>query len=374
MWFEDNGARKKIVKVDFDQIVDLAGLALIELRTIGPEEAQELLDRNYDLNRNLRKTSVEAMALDMIAERWFFNGDSLRFTRSGVLVDGQHRLKGVIESETEQDFLIITLMGNPDEVYATIDGGRPRNHGDIAKACGYTNYSLLSGIANCVWRIEKSSTVEGKSVKRAMPKTVVHQFIEARPDLQEAASFVTCKCQGRYGIRGWLNPSVAGAAYYFWSKVNQTRAAEFMERLAKDDRDERGLQDPACVLRRKLCDAAHRKRRYTENEVLYLLQKAWEIDGDGTEATRLHFQVPRTPRAVFLDGMETSVAEIVDKIDMTHAALSKRLGVKPSTFSGWYRGRNAVPIRYMRRLSRISAALADNEKKAKKKPKKNTKK
>lgn len=121
----------------------------MELMTVTPELAAEWLGHNTH-NRSLGNATVLSYSRQMKDGLWLLNGDSVRFSDQGVLLDGQHRLAAVIHSGAS-----ITMWvgrGFPLEVQATIDTQRKRTAGDALGLEGYANGNQLAAVVRMVHR------------------------------------------------------------------------------------------------------------------------------------------------------------------------------------------------------------------------------
>lgn len=67
------------------------------LETITPKIAAEYLTRNTS-NRNRRPTRIQQYARDMGSGNWPVTGESIKFSETGDLLDGQHRLVACVLS------------------------------------------------------------------------------------------------------------------------------------------------------------------------------------------------------------------------------------------------------------------------------------
>lgn len=103
-----------------------------------------LLERvdNYS-NRNLSQGTVKRYANIMRAGAWFFNGAPIILVEEPdgrtVLVDGQHRLFAVMETNIPQTFLVETFTGDTEftrHLRETVDQGKKRTLSDIIKMGG----------------------------------------------------------------------------------------------------------------------------------------------------------------------------------------------------------------------------------------------
>jgi hypothetical protein len=96
-------------------------------------------------NRKLRNFRVDQMARNMKVGQWDDNGETIKFSRTGVLLDGQHRLSAVIESDTVQVFTVIA--GLDDVVQRSIDIGGKRTVGDQLNLNGKSDGKTLASVA-----------------------------------------------------------------------------------------------------------------------------------------------------------------------------------------------------------------------------------
>lgn len=103
---------------------------LIQERLITPAMATKMLEGNTH-NRGVRDSVVGRYARDMKARNWQLTHESIAFDHHGVLVDGQHRLWAVIESDTPTRFMVARDVDMGTQ--AVIDGALPRTMVDIMK-------------------------------------------------------------------------------------------------------------------------------------------------------------------------------------------------------------------------------------------------
>lgn len=71
----------------------------ISTETITPKQAEKYLQSNIS-NRPLRKLLVGQYAKDMMSGKWRLTHQGIAFNCDGTLLDGQHRLRAIIESGT----------------------------------------------------------------------------------------------------------------------------------------------------------------------------------------------------------------------------------------------------------------------------------
>lgn len=113
-------------------------------KAVGPKEAKELLALNIK-NRRLSGRIVSKYAKDMADGNWINNGDVIRISSKGTLIDGQHRLSAIIEAG-----VTVTLNfaeGLDPDSFSTIDRGKGRTTGQILELQGFKNAKILAAVS-----------------------------------------------------------------------------------------------------------------------------------------------------------------------------------------------------------------------------------
>lgn len=78
-----------------------------KIETITPELAEQYLKLNFKSNRKLSMTAVGKYVKIMKAGKWNVNCDAIGFDELGRLINGQHRLTGVVKFGAPVDFLVV---------------------------------------------------------------------------------------------------------------------------------------------------------------------------------------------------------------------------------------------------------------------------
>jgi hypothetical protein len=105
----------------------------VEQLDITPEMALAMLRGNAG-NRKADKTRIRQYAADMKAGRWKLTPQTIGIAHDGRVVDGQHRLYAIVESDTTQAFLVV-FEADPDS-FGVIDIGKIRTGNDIWRIAG----------------------------------------------------------------------------------------------------------------------------------------------------------------------------------------------------------------------------------------------
>lgn len=112
-----------------------------------PEWASELLAANTN-NRHVSQKLVDMYAKDMQSDNWAANGDAIRVSKTGVLLDGQHRLLACLQSK--KSFTTVLVTDLYDEVRSTIDIGRKRTLSDELSMMGKTHAGSIAAAARMI--------------------------------------------------------------------------------------------------------------------------------------------------------------------------------------------------------------------------------
>lgn len=123
--------------------------ASVELVT--PEQAQEWLD-NHTNFRAINKERSASYAREMKAGNWDMNGESIKIDKNGVLVDGQHRLSGIVQSGVTVPLLIVRGVTK----VVNIDTGARRSVAHVLRNMGIKNNVAIAGMLRIIMNYERS--------------------------------------------------------------------------------------------------------------------------------------------------------------------------------------------------------------------------
>lgn len=87
--------------------------------------------QNNTINRKIRRSHVEFIKRQLIGGFWQYNGETIIISKTGKLLDGQHRLMGV--SETGIPIRSLVCFGVDDSAFKNIGGSIIRTSADKTK-------------------------------------------------------------------------------------------------------------------------------------------------------------------------------------------------------------------------------------------------
>lgn len=78
-----------------------------KVEQITPDYAAKILKSNNPRNRNLSDIRATRYAADMARGHWAVNGEAIIFDEDGNLINGQHRMAGVVKAGVPVQFLVV---------------------------------------------------------------------------------------------------------------------------------------------------------------------------------------------------------------------------------------------------------------------------
>ena len=103
------------------------------IEKITPQLAQYYLTKNTGNYRTLLSSRVDQYKSDIINGKWEFNGEPIQFSKSGKLLNGQHRLTAIWLSGKTVEMVVERGLDDDTLIF---DIGKMRTTSDIAKHSG----------------------------------------------------------------------------------------------------------------------------------------------------------------------------------------------------------------------------------------------
>lgn len=244
-----------------------------EIVKISPAIAEKMLGRNVR-NRHVSARTVEKYRRAMATGEWTITGEAVKFSASGELLDGQHRLAAVIESGRTVPMMVV--KGLPSAAQDVMDTGRARTVGDQLGIAGFTDPSLLAAVARAVLNYE----ADALALDRPTTTPEVRELVAGNALIGFATS------RARAIARGCdLRPAVAGATFYLLMKVDDTKAQVFFERLT--DGADLPSGSPILALRARLRTLRDERTRLPTEALVALVFRTWNAWRGGRKLSSL---------------------------------------------------------------------------------------
>jgi len=260
----------------------------VELLLVTPEMAELWLGRMAS-NRHLSDVKVDEYGKDMADDLWQLNAETIKIDPDGRLVDGQHRLRGIIRSGKPQRMFV--AFGVDASVIESIDTGRRRTLSDLLALRGESQAITLASVITLQHMLEVGLQHQAPAGTTGGRNRLSHRraldVLERHPGLRESARAGDTARKG-IGMRA----SVAGITHYQFCNIDVDDAEAFFSRL----KDGAGLQprDPLLVLReailRDVRDRRSAGRAMSQQYQWALIIKAWNAFREGREVTLLKWK------------------------------------------------------------------------------------
>lgn len=182
------------------------------------------------LNRPLSDQHVRRLSNQMLTGKWRYNGDTIKISNDGGILDGQHRLWAVVESKQPIETAIV--RGIDREAFSTIDTLRkPRSGADVLALSGATrNRNHMSSALQWLLRWRRGILETYKAPVNRVENSDIEMLYAENPGIERALDRVK-------HLRGLANPAVVGFFYY----ILTNRSPELAEQMVSI------LENPAGV-------------------------------------------------------------------------------------------------------------------------------
>lgn len=252
-----------------------------EVVTITPRLARKLLEQNGG-NRKVSAVNLAKIRTVMERGEWALNGEAVKISRSGRILDGQHRLMAAVDTDTTFETLIV--YGLEDETQDTMDSGKSRTLADILSIRGYKNAVSLAAISVAIIRSEmwsiRAATIGGGNKYTVTTRQAMDR-IESEPALTEIPRLVAPL------TKIGLPARTGGLLFYRFSEIHSEDAADFFAKLASGEQMERG--NPILTLRNLLVALRAERGQVDQSYVAAVCIKAWNKYRDGKDLMHLRF-------------------------------------------------------------------------------------
>lgn len=258
-----------------DKVMNLSKVIL------GPNETEALLK----LNSNNIPPMVNKISLytdHMINGRWKYNGDSIRVSKTGILLDGQNRL--LAAQKAKMNLICDLIVGLEDDVFNTIDQGRVRFKSDLVARDIGGEFSSSSAklLTTAVTKIIKhrsflaqstASGRDGKFLSKFTSESVI-DYVNKNPQILEQLEYV----KAEFKTRCCLNRSTILYIYHIGCDWDQDYTRAFLKKAINGI----GLKEDETLhfLHQFLNEVKSKSVRCTQSEMDRTLIKVWNQIGE----------------------------------------------------------------------------------------------
>ena len=256
-------------------------------KTVTPDFARTLLQQN-EVNRKLSETHVQFLAKQMTDGKFIQNGDVIKFSKTGRLMDGQHRLSAVVASNETIDMNF--CEGLNESAFDVLDTGRPRGASDVLSIHGIKNpfeqasaarYLMLLKNEDKTWKFTKKSNKD------------ILDVVVANPDISEGVELFKNSLHKKFPM---LPVSVMASLYVIFKAINFDGCNDFFNKFYTG-LDLKG-DNPIYILRNILINNSVATKKYTIYQKMEFVVLAWNLYRSNKAAKFIKLGTDGFPKAI----------------------------------------------------------------------------
>jgi hypothetical protein len=234
---------------------------------ITPYKANQMLENNNN-NRRVSNANVTFLAHQMSNGLWQFNGETIKICKNGDLVDGQHRLLAVIQSNTNQRFVLVT--GLEWDSFSTIDTGRKRTAADTLGLTNIKNSAITASLCRYILIFNKLDYFAGD--RRYKPSNIEILMMAEGSQSFEISEAVK-KASTEKGCFKLATPTALALCFYYFNKINPIACEDYMDKLVNGYGQK---DDPALAMQKLLIKNKTEKSSFRSEDIFKYALKSFE--------------------------------------------------------------------------------------------------
>lgn len=229
---------------------------------IGPDLAALWLTFNTH-NRPLKQTNLEKISRDLREGRWRYTAETIKWSKTGVLLDGQHRLHAIVRTGITARSLVVP--GLDDESQEYMDLGTSRGAADVLALSGESNTPILAAAIRLAIQMERGG-VNNKSV---ITNSEIYAWLNTHPEMREAVKVES------HLKRIMLSRSVVAYCIWHLAHLDEPATVDFFTDLAEHRTD--GAGDPRSALLSRLTSVKQQSIRLSQEAQISLVFRTWNF-------------------------------------------------------------------------------------------------
>lgn len=258
---------------------------------INPKMAYTLLHDNK--NRNVKKVNLQKIATSIKSDGWDVGISMLVFTSAGRLIDGQHRLKACIATNTPI-VSIYSIVPDTEFAMRSIDRGAKRSLADDLRLAGASSSKLLATVIRALYAYDAGVTPDAyfasDRYKSVVTDADYNRFYNTHKDEIDVITAYTGKFYNN--LRKHTAPVIGPRALAFlfatFYNIDSEEAVNFFGMLSSSK--VAGCSNVILQLRQKLADLARMSATPSMRIVAACVIKTWNAYITGETLSQLTFR------------------------------------------------------------------------------------
>jgi hypothetical protein len=239
----------------------------IKKQLITPSIAKNYLEANIG-NRPVSKQVLGRYINEMVNGRWKENtGELIKVSKTGKILDGQHRLHAVIKSNCSIYFHVIDNL--EDSIFDVIDTGKSRNASDCFSIAQVKRANTIPSIIKQFHLLKSNYRNQAGKQFTLTNSQLLDEYYKNELYWQNVARITHNWYDSFAKI---LSPSLIGGLYAFFDSVNSQKAEQFMNQLTTGNNISNNVVN---LLRNKLMQDKMSPRKMHITIKMALIIKTW---------------------------------------------------------------------------------------------------
>lgn len=252
--------------------------------------SKKLLQNNV-FNRSHSKSNLRFIEGQMNGDRMKLNGETIKITKEGHIMDGQHRLMASVNTKKSFDAFII--FGLDKKAFTTLDTGKMRTAADIISVERHKDHELLAATAKMVLSIKTGTRglVAGGLKGTKFDNQDVLDFVETTDRFIDRV-YEAKKIWKQIRNPRFVPAKIFAAMYFLFSELNIIETEKFMKAFAFGYGEYISENSPALILRNTFIKWKSDNKRIRRNsfDKCVVIAKAWNAHRTNKEIKRLNFK------------------------------------------------------------------------------------
>jgi hypothetical protein len=144
---------------------------------ISPALAELILDQLNVNNRRPRLKNIKRFATALSGGNWQLTGDTIKFSKEGLLLDGQNRLRGALRSQ--KPIKTHVVFGIDKTAFANIDANAVRTNTDAFKIAGIDNSKITApAVRHLMIGTDRGRTIDNAELLVYLEKNVDYERLQ----------------------------------------------------------------------------------------------------------------------------------------------------------------------------------------------------
>ena len=238
---------------------------------ITPDIAQKMLEKNT-INRKLNEHYVAQYAMEMSRGTFIGHVNIIIISRTGDLLDGQHRLAAIVRSKKSVEMLV--MRNAPPDAMKVLDTGKNRTAGDVLHIEGVENADGIAAMIRFIIQIQRGQWSDASTRTTRGANAITHTDVSAFAS-ENMDSLNESYAVGFNKENKIFPKSIMSGFHYIIKGYNKNLANEFFEKLIYGNDLSTG--SPIRLFRDKLIADLRSRKKMPIKDRLALFIKTWNF-------------------------------------------------------------------------------------------------